>query len=97
VFLEHIKRLQNALAILHAFDWQVGWCDHSFSTEYTAAFRLCSTEEIQLAFLLVHDLGITAAAWHTMQHRAAGRAGGSLLCHSTFLTQVHVSAFISHS
>lgn len=92
-----MKRLQNTPATLHAFDWQAGWCDYNFPTEYTAAFRLCSREEIQLAFLFVCILGITAVAWQTTQHRATGGWKGSVLCHSIFLSQVHVSPFINQN
>ena len=96
MFLEHMKRLQNMPLKGTKRGKQAGWCDYNFPTEYTAAFRLCSREAIQLVFLLVHILGITAVAWQTTQHRAGG-AGGSVLCHSIFLSQVHVSPFISHN
>lgn len=75
VFLEHMKRLQNMPVKCMKRGRQAGWCDYNFPTEYTAASRLCSKEEIQLAFLLVHILSITAVAWQTTEHGAGGGWG----------------------
>lgn len=85
-FLEHMKGLQSMTATLHASDQQAGQQD----CDFPAAYRLCSTERIQHAFILSYVLDVTDMAWQTTQNRALGMAGKCPLSQHVSFPSSHI-------